>query len=146
MTLQLVSALGTNGRTAAPAERAASGLYARVRRLVHNAGERSAVLSPSAKLAAIYDLAQANEIDRAIDKSWDLVDHLLHAGRLREVDLILDCVDIDVLAPDVIVSLLMATFPVRQQLSSRGAVVEQLRIRLLREDPVEAELVIKHLG
>lgn len=91
----------------------------------------------------ILDCLTKGEIDDAIDILFDTFDDLFMDGEFEKADELLPTIEVEKLDTNLLVALLVITYPAKEKLSNRPAVVERVKERLYEIAPDRARELLR---
>ena len=83
--------------------------------------QRLSVEKPLRSFAVAFDLASKGQIDAAIDEVHQVVDIMMRAGAIEDLNVVFSKLLLEDVQPDLALAFLTATLPVRSQIPNRKA-------------------------
>lgn len=90
----------------------------------------------------VYELARSDTPRKAIVVIIGEFNNLFHAGEFAKADEACDSFEVEGLGINILVSLLMATFPAKDKLKRRDDLVRRVEARVMELDPDRVESLV----
>jgi hypothetical protein len=96
-------------------------------------------------LNEFYELAKINKNDLGMDLLFDNVDEMLCDGKFKEVDDLLETMDLSILNTTLLIGLLSITSAAKNKLKNRASLVQRIEEIFKVTDPERVDRLLKGL-